>query len=223
MFTHILFDLDGTLTNPFEGITNSVLYALRKCGIEEQDRGKLAAFIGPPLIASFRDFYGMTLEDARRAVGFYREYYSECGIFENAVIEGIPALLEALSAKGLRLSVATSKPEPFAERIISHFALDKFITRVFGASLDETRIEKSEVIAYALKEGGIPPETALMVGDRKHDIAGAKANNIASLGVLFGFGSREELERAGADAIARTPEEVLSLIETSAVLGRLGS
>ena len=223
MLTHILFDLDGTLTNPFEGITNSVLYALQKCGIREKDRRKLSAFIGPPLLTSFQEFYKMTPEEARTAVTYYREYYSEQGIFENAVIDGIPALLKALKERGARLFVATSKPELFAERIISHYSLDKFITRVFGASLDETRIEKSAVIAYALKEGSIPPETALMVGDRKHDIAGAKANDIASLGVLFGFGSREELERAGADAIARTPEEVLSLIETSAALGRLGS
>lgn len=220
MLENILFDLDGTLTDPFEGITNSVLYALKKMGIEEQDRGKLAVFIGPPLIASFRDFYGMTPEDARRAVGFYREYYSERGIFENAVIEGIPELLKALKGRGLRLFVATSKPELFAERIISHFSLDKFIASVFGASLDETRTEKGAVIAYALKEGNIPPETALMAGDRKHDILGAKENKIASMGVLFGFGSREELVSAGADYIASTPQEALEIIEKITADGR---
>ena len=195
MIENILFDLDGTLTEPFEGITNSVLYALRKCGIEEGDRAKLKAFIGPPLVSSFSEFYGMTQEEARRAVSFYREYYAEKGIFENAVIAG------------------TSKPEPFAERIIERFALSPYIARVFGASLDETRIEKGDVIAYALKEGGIAKESALMVGDRKHDILGAKENGVRSMGVLFGYGSREELTLAGADLIAETPEEVLRIYQ----------
>ena len=154
MIENILFDLDGTLTEPFEGITNSVLYALRKCGIEEGDRAKLKAFIGPPLLASFSEFYGMTQEEARRAVSFYREYYAEKGIFENAVIAGIPELLYSLRNEGCSLFVATSKPEPFAGRIIERFALSPYIARVFGASLDETRTEKGEVIAYALKEGG---------------------------------------------------------------------
>ena len=213
MIQDILFDLDGTLTDPFEGITNSVLYALKKCGIEEHDRGKLVSFIGPPLYASFSQYYGMTGEEARRAVAFYREYYAERGIFENKVIEGIPGLLSALKARGYRLFVATSKPELFAERIIERFSLAPYISRVFGASLDETRTEKGEVIAYALHEGGIAKESALMVGDRKHDILGAKENGIRSMGVLFGFGSRGELTAAGADVIAQTPADVLHIIE----------
>ena len=213
MIENILFDLDGTLTEPFEGITNSVLYALRKCGIEEGDMAKLKAFIGPPLVSSFSELYGMTQEEARRAVSFYREYYAEKGIFENAVIAGIPELLRALQNEGCSLFVATSKPEPFAGRIIERFSLSPYIARVFGASLDETRIEKGEVIAYALKEGGIAKESALMVGDRKHDILGAKENGIRSMGVLFGYGSREELIFAGADEIAETPEEVLRIYQ----------
>lgn len=213
MIENILFDLDGTLTEPFEGITNSVLYALRKCGIEEGDRAKLKAFIGPPLLSSFSEFYGMTQEEARRAVSFYREYYAEKGIFENAVIAGIPELLRALQKEGCSLFVATSKPEPFAVRIIERFSLSPYIARVFGASLDETRTEKGEVIAYALQESGIAKESALMVGDRKHDILGAKENGIRSMGVLFGYGSREELIFAGADEIAETPEEVLRIYQ----------
>ena len=212
MIKDILFDLDGTLTEPFEGITNSVLYALHKCGIAETDREKLRAFIGPPLLASFSEYYGMTREEARRAVSFYREYYEEKGIFENAVIPGIPALVQTLSER-YRLFVATSKPELFAERIMERFGLRAYFVRTFGASLDETRTEKAEVIAYALQEGGIARETALMVGDRKHDILGAKANGIRSMGVLFGYGSREELAEAGADCIAETPADVLKIIE----------
>ena len=138
MIKDILFDLDGTLTEPFEGITNSVLYALHKCGIAETDREKLRAFIGPPLLASFSEYYGMTREEARRAVSFYREYYEEKGIFENAVIPGIPALVQALSER-YRLFVATSKPELFAERIMERFGLRPYFVRSFGASLEETR------------------------------------------------------------------------------------
>ena len=212
MIKDILFDLDGTLTEPFEGITNSVLYALQKCGIAETDREKLRAFIGPPLLASFSEYYGMTRGEARRAVSFYREYYEEKGIFENAVIPGIPALVQALSER-YRLFVATSKPELFAERIMERFGLRPYFVRTFGASLDETRTEKAEVIAYALQEGGIARETALMVGDRKHDILGAKANGIRSMGVLFGYGSREELAEAGADCIAETPADVSEIVE----------
>ena len=152
-------------------------------------------------------------EEARRAVSFYREYYAEKGIFENAVIAGIPELLCALQKEGCSLFVATSKPEPFAVRIIERFSLSPYIVRGFGASLDETRTEKGDVIAYALKEGGIAKESALMVGDRKHDILGAKENGIRSMGVLFGYGSREELTLAGADLIAETPEEVLRIYQ----------
>ena len=217
MIKDILFDLDGTLTEPFEGITNSVLYALHKCGIAETDREKLRAFIGPPLLASFSEYYGMTREEARLAVSFYREYYEERGIFENAVIPGIPALVQALSER-YRLFVATSKPELFAERIMERFGLRPYFVRTFGASLDETRTEKAEVIAYALQEGGIARETALMVGDRKHDILGAKANGIRSMGVLFGYGSREELVEAGADCIAETPADVSDMVEKNARL-----
>ena len=212
MIKDILFDLDGTLTEPFEGITNSVLYALQKCGIAETDREKPRAFIGPPLLASFSEYYDMTREEARLAVSFYREYYEERGIFENAVIPGIPALVQALSER-YRLFVATSKPELFAERIMERFGLRPYFVRTFGASLDETRTEKAEVIAYALREGGIARETALMVGDRKHDILGAKANGIRSMGVLFGYGSREELAEAGADCIAETPADVSDMVE----------
>ena len=197
MIKDILFDLDGTLTEPFEGITNSVLYALHKCGIAETDREKLRAFIGPPLLASFSEYYGMTREEARRAVSFYREYYEEKGIFENAVIPGIPALVQALSER-YRLFVATSKPELFAERIMERFGLRPYFVRTFGASLDETRTEKGGghrlcLAGGAASRGRLPSWWA--IGSTTS--WGQKANGIRSMGVLFGYGSREELVEAG--------------------------
>ena len=208
MKTHILFDLDGTLTDPFEGITNSILYALHKMGIAEQDRHKLTAFIGPPLLESFQTYYGLSPEQARRAVALYREYYARTGIFENAPYPGIFEALGALKSDGCALYVATSKPEPFAERIIEKFGFSPLLEGVAGATLDETRTQKAEVIAYALSRFHIPKADALMAGDRRHDVLGAKENGIPCVGVLYGFGSREELLQAGAVRLAAAPQEL---------------
>ncbi len=199
----ILFDLDGTLTDPGVGITNSVAYALGKYKIAVPERAALYKFIGPPLIDSFERYYGFSRERAMEAVNFYREYFSETGIFENQVYDGIGELLKDLRAAGKRLVVATSKPEQFAVRILEHFALADYFDYIAGANMDESRTKKAEVITYALKVCGITDRRpVLMVGDREHDVLGAKEAGVASLGVLYGYGDREELERAGADIIA---------------------
>ncbi len=212
----VLFDLDGTLTDPFEGITNSIVHALRYFGIEVADRRELACFIGPPLVESFRLRFGFSEAEACRAVAHYREYYAARGIFENTVYDGIPQLLDALKAAGRRLILATSKPEVFAERILAHFSLTQFDV-VAGATLDSSRVEKADVIAYALEKAGIGAEHAVMVGDRKHDVLGARANEIPCVGVLYGYGSREELTAAGAAALARSPQALADVL-----LGRSG-
>ncbi|MBE6661687.1 MAG: HAD family hydrolase [Ruminococcaceae bacterium] len=209
---NIFFDLDGTLTDPAQGITNSVAYALSKFGIEVADRSELYRFIGPPLVPAFMEYYGFSKEDAERALVLYREYFAPTGIFENAVIEGIPEMLSALKASGKRLFVATSKPEEFAKRILEHFALDGYFDGIYGSTMDETRNTKDAVIAYALIESGADKDDTVMVGDRHHDIDGAKKNAMRSVGVLFGYGSREELTQAGADAIVETVDELQQIL-----------
>lgn len=212
MFETLLFDLDGTLTDPFEGITNSVVHALEKFGIAVEDRRTLTKFIGPPLFDSFTHFYGMDEVTARQAITYYREYFETTGLFENAVYPDIPPVLEELRRRGKRLVVATSKPEKFAVQIMKHFSLDGYFSLIAGATLDDTRIKKADVIAYALAESGADGRSSAMIGDREHDIFGAKANGLYSVGVLYGFGSREELLRAGADAIAATPHALLDIL-----------
>ncbi|MGN7759821.1 HAD family hydrolase [Paenibacillus sp. 22594] len=198
----ILFDLDGTLTDPKVGITKSVEYALGKFGITVEHPDLLLPYIGPPLYDSFIEIQGFTAEKAAQAVEFYRERYRTLGMFENAVIPGIPELLKELNGKGFNLYVATSKPTVFAEEIIRHYGLDSYFRHVAGSNLDGTRSKKKEVIQYVLDTNHIPPETALMIGDREHDIIGAKACGVASIGVMIGYGSEAELQRAGADDIA---------------------
>lgn len=202
MMKYVLFDLDGTLTDPGVGITNSVAYALERYGITVNDRSELYRFIGPPLAESFIKYYGFAEKDAKDAVMVYREYFTDRGIFENEVYPGIPDMLGRLCDAGIKCVVATSKPWVFAEKILDHFGLREYFGFVAGAELDESRTSKSEVIAYALEKCRISPADAVMVGDRSHDILGAKANGLRSVGVLFGYGSRDELEGAGADMIA---------------------
>lgn len=209
---HIFFDLDGTLTDPAEGITNSVAYALSKFGIEIADKKTLCRFIGPPLIGAFTEYYGFTREKAEQALAYYREYFAPKGIFENAVIEGIPELLAELREKGKKLYVATSKPELFAIQILRHFGLDRYFDGIFGSTMDETRNTKDAVIAYALLKSGADKNDTVMVGDRHHDIDGAKENKMKSVGVLFGYGDRAELEGAGADDIAETVKELKQIL-----------
>ncbi len=211
-YKYIAFDLDGTLTDPAEGITNSVAYALSKFGIKVSDKKTLSCFIGPPLIGAFMEYYGFSKENAEKALGYYREYFAPKGIFENAVIEGIPELLAELREKGKKLYVATSKPEPFAIQILRHFGLDRYFDGIFGSTMDETRNTKDAVIAYALLKSGADKNDTVMVGDRHHDIDGAKENKMKSVGVLFGYGDRAELESAGADDIAETVKELKQIL-----------
>lgn len=213
MFDTILFDLDGTLTDPGEGITNSVAYTLGKYGIEVSDKRELYKFIGPPLVDSFMKYYGFDEAEALQAVEYYREYFRDTGIFENKVYDGVEDMLRRLHADGKRVVLATSKPEEFAVRILQHFDLKKYFTVVAGASMDSSRSKKGDVIAYALSMcPGICKTTAVMIGDREHDIIGAKQNSLKSVGVLYGYGNEDELKKAGADCIAATPAEILKLI-----------
>lgn len=212
MYDYFLFDLDGTLTDPGLGITNSVAYALGKYGITVEDRRELYPFIGPPLRQSFSEFYGFDEEKTKEAVAFYREYFSEKGLFENEVYEGIPEVLSQLKQAGKKLLVATSKPEEFTNRILEHFGLAEYFDFVAGATMDETRNEKADIIAYALKQiADADPSKIVMIGDRKFDILGARENGIDSIGVLYGYGSRAELEEAQATFIVEKPEDLLRL------------
>ena len=206
----VLFDLDGTLTNPGEGITNSVAYSLAKYGITVEDKTELYKFIGPPLHESFEKFYGFSRDEAMQAVEYYREYYRDKGIYENVVYDGVEDLLKTLFENGKKIILATSKPEVFAREILRYFNLEKYFYYSAGANLDGSRTDKAEVIEYALREGGVTDKSsAVMVGDREHDIIGANKNGLDSIGVLFGFGSREELESAGATYIAETVKDIL--------------
>lgn len=211
--TYILFDLDGTLTDPMVGITKSVRHALRAYGIDPPGLEALCPFIGPPLKDSFMKYCGFPEARAEEAIGKYREYFAETGIFENQVYDGVEDMLRRLKAKGKTLLVATSKPEEFARRILEHFHLDRYFDYVCGASMDEKRVKKGDVIAYALETAGVRDVTeAVMVGDREHDVIGARENHMDCIGVLFGYGSREELEDAGAAVTAASVEELAELL-----------
>lgn len=211
----VLFDLDGTVTDSGPGIMNSVQYALSKFGIMNPDRAVLRRFVGPPLDYSFEHFYGLSPEEAKKGVEYYREYYTAGGIFENSVYDGMKETLEQLKAAGYRIYLATSKPQVFSEQVLEHFGLAALFDGIVGSFLDGTRVNKDEVVEEALRQAGITPENrecAVMAGDREYDIRGAHKHGIAAIGVLYGYGSREELENAGADRIADTPEELLKLL-----------
>ena len=202
---YILFDLDGTVTEPFEGITNCVAYALKNFGIEVEDRNTLRPFIGPPLIDSFQEFYGFSKEQAEEATKKYRELYNIEGIYQNELYEGMKELLSYLKEKGKTVFLATSQPDVFANRILSYFEIDDYFDFVGGSDINGERNTKSAVIQYVLERNGITDiSQAVMVGDRKYDILGAKNFGMDSIGVLYGHGSREELEQAGATKIAET-------------------
>lgn len=203
MYDWLFFDLDGTLTDPAEGITNSVVHALKAMGAEVPSYETLCTFIGPPLNDSFHNIAGIPTEQLPEAIAKYREYFSTKGIFENKVYPGIADMLERLQKAGKKLVVATSKPEDFSVRIIEHFGLTRFFENVCGSCMDETRTKKGEVIEYALERNAIADKSrVLMIGDRKHDVIGAHENSLPCCGVLYGYGPRAELEEAGADIIA---------------------
>lgn len=210
-FKYLLFDLDGTLTDPKEGITKSVQYALHALGVEEPDLNRLTCFIGPPLVDSFMEYYDFTREQAKTALAKYRERFQNIGIFENRVLTGIPEMLKSLKSAGKVLALATSKPEPFARKILEKYGLIGYFDEVVGSTMDETRNTKEAVIREVfcrLKLTEEQKKQALMIGDRKHDIVGAKACGIASLGVRIGYAEEGELEAAGADFIRDTVEDM---------------
>lgn len=213
MYQNLLFDLDGTLTDPGLGITNSVMYALRKFNINADDRKSLYKFIGPPLRESFATFYGFSEDKSNLAVQYYREYFQERGLYENEIYDGIADLLIQLKKMGKSLIVATSKPEPFAVKILQYFKLHDYFDFVAGATMDEARNKKADIIKYALESCNIfDKSSAIMIGDREHDIIGAKENKLDSLGVLYGYGNYEELKMAGATFIAKKPSDILEYV-----------
>ena len=198
----IFFDLDGTLTDPKPGITGSIQYALAKLGRPVPTQDELAWCIGPPLRASFATLIGEEFAD--RGVELYRERFGDVGLFENSLYPDIKATLAALKPRA-RLFVATSKPHVFAVRIVEHFGLSPYFEHVFGSELDGTRVHKYDLLAFALEQTGTDPTRAIMIGDRSHDIVGAKVNGIDGIGVLYGYGSRAELVEAGASHLCATP------------------
>lgn len=210
---YIFFDLDGTLTDSSAGITNAAAYALRHFGITVADSSTLLRFVGPPLRESFHDFYGFAPEKAWEAVQQYRIYYNDKGVFENRVYDGIPQLLEQLQKAGRKLVVATSKPVTAARVVIEYFGLESYFEGIYGAELDGRREKKAEVIEYALAHQNISdPAAVVMVGDRKHDVMGAAVFGIPCIGVLYGFGSRQELEEAGACRIAEDIDALAAIL-----------
>ena len=212
-YTHFFFDLDGTIINSAPGITHSVQYAVQKMGIEPPPAEELTVFIGPPLALSFSKVFGMTDEQAKQAVAFYRENYRAGGMLECEVYEGIPQLLQALHDAGAVCVLATCKPHEFAKKILEHFGLDRYFDLVSGPEMDGTRGEKHEVIAHAMQILGLTdPANILMIGDRDNDVLGARHHCIDCAGALWGFGSEDELTDAGAKMICQTPQDLKNVL-----------
>ncbi len=214
MKRYVFFDLDGTLTDPALGITNSILYALEKMGREKPARESLYVFIGPPLTWAFQEYLGMTTEEAEKALVLYREYFSVTGLLENTPYAGVHRMLADLRQKGYVLCVATSKPEIFARHILEHFDLAPYFTHICGATLDSSRNSKTAVLEYLLSQTGEEAKAhAVMVGDRYHDVEGAANVGVKTIGVLWGYGSEKELLEAGAVATAKHVDDLLPLID----------
>ncbi len=219
MYKYIFFDLDGTLTQSEFGIINSIIYALNSMGIEVDDPQSVKRFIGPPLILAFKDFYGMSDEDAEKAARFYRERYNEGEMFNAPLYEGIENALKSLKDNGCRLYVVTSKPAVFARKIVEHFDIMKYFEAIIGPDLGDKSYSKAELVARAISEAGesenrndsYTVSDFVMIGDRFYDIEGAVANDIDSIGVLYGYGNLKELEDAGATHIAETAGDIVRI------------
>lgn len=210
---HVIFDLDGTLTDPREGITRCWAHAVRALGREPPPLAAMERYIGPPTREVAGDLLGSDdPELIERMVTIYRERFATVGLFENAAFPGISSLLARLHAECRTLWVCTSKPEVYAVRIIDHFELTRFFQHVYGCELDGTRGHKVELLTYLLERERISPQTAVMIGDREHDVRAARHTGVHSIGVLYGFGSRDELERAGAERICASVEDVAASI-----------
>lgn len=210
---YVLFDLDGTLTDSQDGIMNAIEYALEYYGIQVKERDSLRPFLGPPLSESMQKYCGFDRVKAVEAVEKFREYYNTRGKFENKVYPGVESMLKAVQETGCRLYVATSKPEEIAREILEHFGLAGYFDYIGGATSDDSRVKKSDVVRYVMDKAGIDrADEAVMVGDRKHDIVGAKENGLEAVGVLYGYGDRQELEAAGADYLAEQAEEIIRFL-----------
>lgn len=207
-YTNILFDLDGTLTDPKIGITKSVRYALEKFHISVKDLDELIPFIGPPLAGSFMEFYGMSEAESKQAVEFYREYFATEGIFENQLYDGISALLQLLVKQGRTIILATSKPKVFAEKVLVHFNIAEYFNEIHGSELDGTLTDKGELIQHIINLHHLKKNETIMIGDRKFDIIGAKHNGIDSIGVGYGYGSEAEILTAEPTRYFKTIEEL---------------
>lgn len=207
-----IFDLDGTITDSGPGIMNSIRYAAKKRGLPELPEDVLRSFIGPPLKEQFRSVFGLSEEEGEVMVATYREYYSDKGIFENRVYDGVTDILKKLKAGGVRILMATSKPEKYAKQIAGHFGFSGYFDFIGGACMDGRRTDKNEVIEYVIYTCKVDRKSAVMIGDRRHDIIGAARSGIHNIGVLYGYGSREELEKAGAEMIAAVPGDILKFI-----------
>jgi phosphoglycolate phosphatase len=212
-YINILFDLDGTLTDPYSGITNSVKYALNKFDIIEENNTKLKLFIGPPLEKSFLEYYNFSKNDAKTAVEYYREYFSEKGIYENNLYEGIDNVLKELNNRNKNCVIATSKPEVFANKITEYFNINNYFKYIVGSNLDGTLSEKEEIIKYIIEKYRFNKEETIMVGDRKYDIIGANKNGIDAIGVLYGYGTKEELEKERPKYLCTDIMEIITIIE----------
>lgn len=210
---YVLFDLDGTLTDSQEGIFHSIEYMLAAYGIYVKDRTRLRPWLGPPLKESLMKYYGFDEKTALEGVDRYREYFDRKGIFENRVYPGIPELLERLRREGHVLALATSKPETASRRILDHFCLTSYFSFIGGATLDDSRVKKEDVIRYVLQSLNVRDlSLAVMVGDREHDVNGARKNGLPAIGVLYGYGSRQELSEAGAGYLAERVEDIAGFL-----------
>lgn len=208
-YKNVLFDLDGTITDPYMGITNSIFHSLTYYkDIPTPEREALKPFIGPPLYASYMKYFGMDIQTAHEAVEHYREYYRVKGMLENLLYPGIAELLAQLKKAGARVIMATSKPQVFAEKIAKHFGISDQLDMICGSTLDGSLIEKSDIIAKVLNELGIDPKECVMVGDTVFDIEGAKANGVFSVAVTYGYGERSALESSNATAIVDSVDQL---------------
>ena len=212
-YINILFDLDGTLTDPYLGITNSIKYSLGKLGITEENNDKLKLFIGPPLERSFMEYYSFDKETVKKAIGYYREYFSEKGIYENTLYDGIENILTELNNKNRKCILATSKPEIFAGRILEYFRISTYFKYIAGSDMEGAFVEKEDIIRRVIEKYKLDKKETIMIGDRKYDIIGANRNGIDSIGVLYGYGSREEMENEKPKYLCAGIMDILKIIE----------
>lgn len=209
---YILFDLDGTITDSKEGILTAVKYAMDAYGIKEEDEERLNMFIGPPLIDAFTTYDGVDEEQGQKLVSKYREFYKDKGIYMFRVYDGVPEMIKKIKKAGKKVYLATAKPIVFAERIIEKIGITEYFDGLYGASMDASRNKKEQVIAYVIEKEQLEKEKILMVGDRDNDVEGANINGIDVLGVLYGYGTKKELEEAGCKNFAKTVKETETII-----------